>query len=125
MTSVEEMLNEWKKGLSIETENDEETSHNENGFDMLYMSLTPRIKWFKPPLWKIFMWAYKIDKSVLLKNCFPISSSSSGMETNKTEFTLEFACNNDFIHSPKIKNAANNLLENINKGGISDVKISE
>ena len=110
------MLNEWRKGLNEETENNED-----DGFDMLYISLTPRIKWFKPPLWKIFMWAYKIDKSVLLKNCVPISSSSD-MENHPTEVELEFKCDNDLVHSPEIKKEADNLLENL-KGGTSDAEI--
>ena len=106
MTSVEEMLNEWKKGLSIETENDEEISHNENGFDMLYMSLTPRIKWFKPPLWKIFRWAYKIDKAYLLKNCI----HTNPVPTDKTELHelhIEFSCNK--VDNPEVEKTAEYL----------------
>ena len=115
MTSVEEMLNKWKKGLSIETENDDNSINDKNGFNMLYISLTPRIKWFKPPLWKIFMWAYKIDKRVLLENCVPVSSSSN-MESHPVEVELDFKCNNELNYSPEIEKASNKLLENLKKG---------
>lgn len=67
MSSVEDIYKYWREGIrrNIEQIGDDE----DDGPEFTYVVLKPRIKWFKPPLWKIFMWAYKIDKAYLLKNC--------------------------------------------------------
>lgn len=62
---VEEMLKDWKEYMHF----DIGTKQDETSF--IYIKLAPRIKWFHPPLWKIFMWAYRIEKVTEFKNCHP------------------------------------------------------
>lgn len=40
--------------------------------DLLYIQYSPRWKWFRPPMWKIFMWAYKITDATKFINCTPV-----------------------------------------------------
>lgn len=89
-----EMLRQWKSGIN----NDEDSNLNQS-MDMLYCSMEPRVKWFQPPFTiKIFkleismMWAYKIHKAYMLKNCVPISAKTE--YSDNKEFTLEFNANN-------------------------------
>lgn len=60
---------------------DEEKSHT---MDILYQSVEPRFKHFRPPFsikifkWEIsMMWAYKTVKACLLKDCYPVSMGIS------------------------------------------------
>lgn len=47
---------------------------NENpyGLDFLHEEWSYKWKWFKPPMWRIFRWAFNIKRK-LYKNCYPIS----------------------------------------------------
>lgn len=131
--SISEVYNLWLNDLTSKINDQvikdlksgvlEEVQNNENGFDLLYNQLTPKFKWFKPPLsikifkWEIsMMWAYKIHKSVLLKNCIPIGMNSTfdtiyphkpddedikNIEEHAKEISLEFQCNQN--NSDKVK----------------------
>lgn len=48
----------------------------EDAMDILYQQWVPRVKWFRPPMWKIFRWAYRIKK-IMCTDCYPVSWSSS------------------------------------------------
>ena len=96
MSTVEDTYKQWREDI-------ERIGDDEDGLDVTYVILTPRIKWFKPPLWKIFRWAYKIDKAYLLKNCKP----ANPVPTNKTDLHIEFSCNK--VDNPDIEKAAEYL----------------
>ncbi len=71
---------------------DIKTVKNDYIKDIRYISLKPKFKWFKPPLfikvfkWEIsFSWAYKIDKEYILKNAYLSSIHSDFEYTRKGE----------------------------------------
>lgn len=63
------VYNEWNKGV-------EELPNEEDSINILRRVWTPKVKWFKPPMWKIFSWAYKINETMYM-NCYPTSCDSS------------------------------------------------
>lgn len=52
-----------------------------DSFDLMFIQYTPRWKWFQPPMWKIFLWAYKIVDARLYKNCVPVGFSEGKRPT--------------------------------------------
>ena len=148
---ISEIYNSWIKYLENQINDQvrkdlksgvlEEVQNNENGFDMIYTQLTPRFKHFKPPLsikifkWEIsMMWAYKIHKSVLLKNCIPIGGMNSTFDTiyphklddediknieeYAKEISSEFQCNQN--NSDNVKRAEEKLNLEINENLAND-----
>jgi len=78
MNDVDEAMKKWREGIGYS--DSDKQSDDEYVSDILYLSLKPRWKWFKPPLWRIFMWAYKVDKAMKFTNCYPTSISTDHME---------------------------------------------
>lgn len=81
MSDIEKMYNDWMNQIDSSNE-------MENGFNVSMEEWTPRVKWFKPPQITIFRWAYKI-KRTLLKNCYPVSCSSS-LDTGNREISFKY-----------------------------------
>jgi len=81
---------------------------NENKYtmDILYVVVSPRWKWFQPPLWKCFMWAYKKEKELLLKNCYPKS-----MNTNVDESSVNIEFQSFPYENEKINDMTNEILK--------------
>lgn len=82
----------WINGIRDTGGNDK---HEDEGFDMIHVTYKPKFKWFHPPFsikiwkWEIsMMWAYKIHKATLLRNCVPTSCNFDTSENN--EISLEF-----------------------------------
>ena len=71
---------------------------------------TPKVKWFRPPLWKIFRWAYN-HKYTKISNAYP-SSINIETETNETVHNIEFVAND--YSNPAVDQLANNLLNSFN-----------
>lgn len=68
---------------------DEEKSHT---MDILYQSVEPKFKHFRPPFtikifkWEVsMMWAYRIVKACLLKDCYPTSMGISSENKSDKE----------------------------------------
>lgn len=55
--------------------------------DILVINLKPRWKWFRPPMWKIFRWAYKITSATQYKNCYPVSINGNPVPPEDISFT--------------------------------------
>ena len=71
---------------------------NSNTLNILHEVWSPRFKWFQPPMWPIFRWAYKI-KRTLLVGCYPISMGTNADDMPKqdgtstqNEVALQFSC---------------------------------
>lgn len=110
MSFMEDFQREFNKGAHELNPPDEKYTT-----DILYNRLKPRWKWFKPPLsihigkFEIsMMWAYKIDKAILLKNAYP-SSISSTINDKPKDFSLTFA--SDIIKNDAIDRQADYLRE--------------
>lgn len=50
-----------------------ENKEEKKGFDLMYIVAEPRWKWFQPPLWWCFRWAYKITSMTKFTNCVPVA----------------------------------------------------
>ena len=122
MSNIEQEVQKYLMKASSETE------HEEDGNDILYVSLKPRWKWFKPPLsvtifkrWEIsFQWAYEIDKSYLFKDCYPVASAPR----NETKhFTVEFQ--GSTYSSPAIDMAADRIKKQFDTSIFTDANGNE
>jgi hypothetical protein len=88
--NIKEMYQEWINKLPPE-----QPSENPHSLDFIYEVWSPKWKRFQPPRWKIFNWAYNINRK-LLTNCHPISISTNMIEfggvlsTPVNEITLTF-----------------------------------
>lgn len=111
MNPIEKMLNEWINGIK---EDHIVKCNNDHSMDILHIIYKPRFKHFRPPMWKIFMWAYKVERKTLFKGCYP-SSIKSDMDT-KVSKTLDivFSCNP--YHSPEVDKVAEKLKEDFCNG---------
>ena len=108
--SADEMLKNWADRMK---END---TNDKKGFDIICMTLEPKIKWFKPPLWKIFMWAYKVKNSVEYANFYPTSCITS---TSNNELDVKFAAKDlstigDKNYQTEINEKARKIIDEIN-----------
>ena len=109
MSGILNMITLWKK--TVEKEEDTPTSIN-----IIMDTWEPRFNWFRPPMWKIFRWAYKHHYTKFC-NCYPTSIHSSIEESySDNGITLEF--NAHKVESPEIEKMANKLKENVD-GGIN------
>lgn len=72
----------WLYGLSGSRKEPE-------GITFLHIVYVPRWKWFKPPMWKIFRWAYKVKEVRRYINVSPTNipkdnpNDSKGEENNE------------------------------------------
>jgi len=57
-----------------------------DGFNLAYALYTPKWKWFRPPLWRIFRWAYRINITLYL-NCAPVVTE---VRPEDIAFTIEY-----------------------------------
>ena len=86
---MEELVKRWKEGIGGDS------TESYKGFDMLHIVWYPKWKWFKPPMWKIFKWAFNIDKT-LYTNCYPKAIGEMSIEimskasVPRNEITLTF-----------------------------------
>lgn len=79
--STLDMYNAWLQGVR-----DSEPDYpHDDGFNMLHELWIPKWKWFKPPMWKIFRWAYNI-KRTLYTGCYPVSMSTGVPTTTDVSF---------------------------------------
>lgn len=109
MSCVKEMVQYWIKELK--NGNAYKVNNNDkNGFDILYISYKHRFKYFRPPMWKIFMWAYKVDRRILFKDCYPKSISTSV----EREISMEFKCNP--INNDEVDKLADKIKEAFDDG---------
>ena len=53
---------------------------DKNGFNLAFIQYKPRWKWFRPPFWWIFRWAYVITDAREYVDCYPVSMSSGDSE---------------------------------------------
>lgn len=119
MSIIEKVMENWVAGVK---EDYHDSNKPEKGFDLLYLQVRPRFKHFRPPMWKIFLWAYKVQKKVLFKDCYPTAMSSSTLNPDK-ELEITFNCHplrNDKVDkiAEKVKGAyrSNNLDEMVING---------
>lgn len=68
------MVDTWKSQLQTSSG----CMGDYQGFGFIHEVWTPKVKWFRPPTWKVFRWAYHIEKT-LYTNCYPISMSEGEM----------------------------------------------
>lgn len=84
---------------------------NKHTMDLLYISCTPRWKWFQPPLWKCFMWAYKIEKQMLFTNAYPKSIKVVDSKES-TQDSLEINFQPSVYNNEKVNGDVEKMLEN-------------
>lgn len=75
--SIEESLNAWRNAIHEE----EQKGNKQTGFNLIHERWTPKWKWFRPPRWKIFRWAYYIERR-LYYNCYPVSIDTTVDESS-------------------------------------------
>ena len=63
---IRDVLNDWIRWIE---DGDPNKNHT---VEIIHESWSPKWKWFQPPMWKVFRWAYSIDRTIL-KNCYPAS----------------------------------------------------
>lgn len=71
--------------------------HDDGTFDIIYDQLTPKIKWFRPPLtlviWKFeinMSWAYRSEKCYLLKDCKMVPKSDMNPNNDQKEIVMNW-----------------------------------
>lgn len=72
MTEMEAMLDQWRKTVHGASMTGEDPSGNDYKSNLLHEVWSPRWKWFQPPMWKIFRWAYRI-KRTLYTGVYPVA----------------------------------------------------
>lgn len=98
--------------------NDKVNPIQPRGFDMLHERWSPKWKYFKPPMWWIFRWAYDIRKT-LYTNCYPIAVNTTGISIASkpivptNEITIKF--NTTPFKSEAIEKKANEFMTNLKK----------
>lgn len=104
--TVSEALRMWREAVM----NDQIEPDEPEGFNILHEVWSPKIKWFKPPMWKIFRWAYNIKKT-LYTGCYPVSiSGSSHIAYPPREVNFEFT-SQGYCHQ-KLEEYTHKLMEN-------------
>lgn len=88
-----------------------------DGFDMLLINVKPRWKWFRPPLWRIFRWAYKVTKATIYKDCYPVGMGGKRVEQDPVEVT-------GVCYTPPLQSGIQQMY-NEWLAGISDISISK
>ena len=106
MIDIKNMIEMWKK--AIKEEGDKPTSA-----DIIIDTWEPRFSWFRPPMWKIFRWAYKHHYTKFC-NCYPTSIHNS-IEESYSDNSIELEFNAYKVESPEIESMANKLKENIDR----------
>lgn len=104
MGQIEDMYKSWI--------NEVESDPQDITTDIFIDEWTPKVKWFRPPLWKIFRWAYK-HRYLKLCNCYPVSINTSSNITETVD-DIEFVAVN--YNNPAIDKMAKELIDNINGG---------
>lgn len=51
-------------------------------YETIHEVWTPRLSWFRPPAWKIFRWAYKIETQKVVDKCPRPLEIKHGTPTN-------------------------------------------
>lgn len=69
----------------------------------------PKVRWFHPPRWKIFRWAYDIETHVYT-NCYPIRIKTELQPVEKN-IVIEFEFSGQQPVSPEIDTRVEELLE--------------
>lgn len=86
------------------------------GFDMTHERWSPKWKYFKPPMWWIFRWAYDIKKT-LYTNCYPIAVNTGGISIASKPIvptdSIEIEFNGTSFRSEAIEKKANAFMANI------------
>lgn len=90
--------------------------------DLLYIVAEPRWKWFQPPMWKCFMWAYKIHDAKVFTNIYPSSIETNCQSESCEEFEIKFDCTP--YKNEKVDNAVSKMLENWKKSVNEDKQSS-
>ena len=109
--TIEKMQEALEVGIKEDSNGD---NKSEKCFSILYIQYKPRFKHFRPPLLNIFMWAYKVDRKILLKQCYP-SAIKSDIDTNTDKtLNIEFSCNT--YKSQEIDKVAEKLKEAFDDG---------
>lgn len=121
--TVNNIMKEWENFINKNREGDTEDSYKR---DILLHEVEPRFKHFRPPFsikifkWEIsMMWAYRITKATLLKDCYPVGMSISN---DDNEIKLDFSCKayrNDAIDkaADEISSRIENMRKNENDKG--------
>lgn len=99
---VIDAMKEWKAKLDADPSNKLD-DHNYVS-DLLYEVWTPKWKWFKPPMRRIFRWAYSIEQT-LLTNVYPSSINLVNDDSANSEVDITFNAN--FPKSEKIEALSN------------------
>ena len=69
--SIRKVLEGWKKGLG---DNSLGRINRPNyGFEFMHEVWSPKFKYFQPPMWQIFRWAYDVRRRLLINSC-PINN---------------------------------------------------
>lgn len=89
MSDVSKVYDEWKKYV-------EGYPNKKDSMNILHEVWSPKVKWFRPPMWKMFRWAYSIDKTLLM-NCVPVSCNIPHVD----ELDITFTAKSDTIHNMK------------------------
>lgn len=85
-SAMERMLKQWRDAVAMEEMRNPEPKL----FTVEHVVWSPKVKWFRPPMWRIFRWAYNIEVKTY-KNCYLSGIESGTMSVKRyseTPFTF-------------------------------------
>lgn len=96
---MKEMFDEWYNYVNSQEEEKEVYSS-----DVYIVTWIPKIKWFRPPMWKIFKWAYRIEITKYT-NVFPAAINKDKESADKI-----IECTSSTVIPEEVKDLAEKLI---------------
>lgn len=84
---LSKLLDEWKKAVESADPNPEP---KRTGTNVTLITYVPRWKWFKPPMWRIFRWAYKVHEITKYTNVYPVAINSNGPKEVEVSGVIQY-----------------------------------
>ncbi len=113
MSELEQELERWRRYVYGTDTQGKSASPGSYKNDLTIVNIRPRFKHFRPPMWKIFMWAYKVEKVTYFTGVYPVGIRT-GMEVHSSfHHPADFTFTAHPYHHETIDNIGRTLKEQL------------